>query len=119
LKGKKLAISDLAKKKKIEEEVIKENLSFYGLLQTQIAFLQEQAEGVENARVQEKNIFVDFIENYKQVLEQLKQRISQDRNKYEDDIEFYRRLSEEKDLQHEDQIKKLKNKYENLMSQKK
>ncbi len=113
-----MALGDLSKKKKIEEEVIKENLNFYGLLQNQIVTLKQQVEMGENSRVQEKANFVEFIENFKQILEQLRQRVSHDRRKYEEDIEFYKRLSEEKDLQHEEQIVKLKVKYEKIIYEK-
>jgi len=108
-----MAIADLNKKRKIEEEVVKENLKFYELLQSHAQSLKKQIEEDEAARVHEKSVFVDFIDNFKQTLEQLKIRIVQDKKKYEDETGFYKRLLEEKDKEHEDQIKTLKHRFEN------
>lgn len=112
---KNLAAADLAKRRKIEEEAIKENLSLYSLLKTQISSLKKQVEEGENARIQEKSIFVNFVENFKQSLSQLKHKIAVDRKKYEDETEFYRRLLNEKDSLHEEEVKTIRNKYDSQL----
>ena len=110
--GKNIAAADLVRKKKIEEDVIKENLSLYGLLQNQAVSLKKQLEGVEDTRLQEKSIFVNLVENFKESLSFLKEKIVQDRKKHEEDNEFYKRILSEKDSQYEKQIRTLVARYE-------